>query len=568
MIAGLSTLRALVLAAAGLLALATGPVVAQPGQTVEPISSEGLREAATNIAQELVSQFADRFNRATPRMFVAVQPIGDEAPGLPADVRARITREIEIAISRAGRQRFDVVPRESLMEVWRTQADFSNADIRERLRQANAQIQVIGVAEVSGNQLELSYRAYDVRASETTAVIATALPQQVRIDPRALETRDFAPAIADAARALAAQISRGTVARGEPVLQQTGRSDPLGNEALDRLFQQLRDILPRERVRAAGQQSITGGDGEPAPAPTDVRIEAVVRPDGDRFQITFSATVGGDVRPIAVRAVNVWAASVPENARTPVAVAAGGRFSAEAEAAIVPPFDEASAVRAARALARARVVAQAQGRPLANAPSSVRDTAEATWALQALAGGITADERWAPVKAQDRSVRVSLEARVVSLDRGAGLDLKASMPMARVKAGAPFTLQISTAEAASVAVFGWIADDTLVRLYPYGRQRDLRTTGRGPLVLPRDNEPPFMSEPRPGVPEDFEALVVIASKAPLPYDRLAREVGATVEETMANARPVQDFLRELATLAARPDASVALKVVPYTVYNP
>ena len=242
--------------------------------------------------------------------------------------------------------------------------------------------------------------------------------------------------------------------------------------------------------------------------------------------------------------------------------------SADGVATIVPPFDEASAVRAARALARARVVAQAQGRPLASAPSAVRDVAQATWAVQALAGGITTDERWGRVEKLEQSVRVSLDAQVVSLDRGAALDLKASLPVSMLRAGTPFTLQITTAEAASVAVFGWIADDTVVRLYPYGRQRDLRTAAREPLVLPRQNEPPFMSEPRPGVEADFEALVVIASKAPLAYDRLAREVGATVEETMANARPVQDFLRELATLAARPDAAVALKVVPYTVYNP
>ena len=55
---------------------------------------------------------------------------------------------------------------------------------------------------------------------------------------------------------------------------------------------------------------------------------------------------------------------------------------------------------------------------------------------------------------------------------------------------------------------------------------------------------------------------MIASHEPLDYENLAREAGATVEESVSRAVPIQTFF---ASLAHQPPCNISMRVLPYQI---
>jgi hypothetical protein len=232
------------------------------------------------------------------------------------------------------------------------------------------------------------------------------------------------------------------------------------------------------------------------------------------------------------------------------------------EALVGKQLDHEGALRAARALARARAIAEETCASVAGAPAVVRDTADAGWAMQAIAGGVTYDESWLEKTDQDgKRVRTELKARVRALGGGSAPVLKVALSPPVVQSATPFSITLTTETAAYAAVFDWQSDDRVLRLYPFGDQHALPVAAGRALALPRRGEPEFTTEPRPGLTTDFEALIVVASARPLDYDGLAQEVAPTVEESMQRARPVGELFAALAKL----QTPLTLAVVPYQI---
>jgi hypothetical protein len=225
-------------------------------------------------------------------------------------------------------------------------------------------------------------------------------------------------------------------------------------------------------------------------------------------------------------------------------------------------LDKEGALRAARALARARAIAEETCTSVAGVPTVVHDTADAGWAMQAITGGVTYDESWTEKTAQDgKQVRADLKTMVHPLGGAEAPVLKVTLSPPIVPSATPFGITLNTTKDAYVAVFDWQSDDHVLRLYPFGVDHALAMRAGQPLALPRRGEPPFMTEPRPGLSTDFEALVVVASPQPLDYDGLAQEVAPTVEESMQRAKPVGELFAALAKL----QSPLALAVVPYQI---
>ena len=233
-------------------------------------------------------------------------------------------------------------------------------------------------------------------------------------------------------------------------------------------------------------------------------------------------------------------------------------------------LDRTSALRAARNLARARVVAQALGLP----PPGMTEVESEADAIGAFAGflnaGLPVDEAFRKVRPEGDSdgaerIAVRLAAQVVPIGSLLRPAVHARLEHAVYRAMEPMRIEIRSEEAAHLGLFAWGADDRVVRLYPRGAYR-LVIGPEERLELPRRGEGPILSVPLPvpGNREDHEAFVVVASPNPIDFFALARVVGGTLTDTMSAAVPGSDFL---AALAAHDPARMAVIWLPYQVHD-
>ena len=238
-------------------------------------------------------------------------------------------------------------------------------------------------------------------------------------------------------------------------------------------------------------------------------------------------------------------------------------YRAEARAETSDRLDKEGAIRAMRNLARARVVAQALG---VAAPSIdvIRSEVDGVRALTGtLDQGIPVDERLAgPWSDGPGRLKMELTARVVGIGAGGRPGVRARLEKVALRAREPIRIELSSEEAVHAAVFGWGADNRVVRLYPNPGAPELALEAGGRVILPRAGEGRLMSMPMPGNPEDHEAIIVLAASGRLALDRLAALAGGTVDESIGASVSGADFFAALGKLDT---SRLALIVLPYRV---
>ena len=263
-----------------------------------------------------------------------------------------------------------------------------------------------------------------------------------------------------------------------------------------------------------------------------------------------------DERKLIADGSDVAIASVPAELAASLTRSDGApeptkRYEAVAEAVVSARLDAASARRAARNLARARVIAQALGLD-APAVDEVRTEADAVTALgEYLGKGLPVDEQFHDLAVDDGSrIGVRLSAKVVPVGVVSRPALTATLPKTVFKAMEPITIELRSEAKVYVGVFAWGADNRVVRLYPTDAQRQLTMDAGEVLVLPAQGEGRIRSEPLrvEGNLEDHEALIVVAATESVDYGGLAPQAGATLTETMERALDGRRFLAMLATV--------------------
>ncbi len=239
------------------------------------------------------------------------------------------------------------------------------------------------------------------------------------------------------------------------------------------------------------------------------------------------------------------------------------RYRATARAVASDRLGDASARRAVRNLARARVVAQALGRK----PPDIAEIRSERDGVQALHGtldhGIPTGERFdGPVKDDSGVWRVELDARVVEVGSKVRPEFHAGLARDELRAMADIVIELSAQEQVHVGVFAWGADNKVVRLYPGAGAGGLTVPAGGRVVLPRTGEHRIRSAPLPGNEIDHEAIIVVAAGERLAFRDLAPQAGGSVAATMKAAVSAGAFFERLARLNL---SRAAVAVLPYQV---
>ena len=507
---------------------------------------------------------AERLLARIPRgAKVAVQPLDQRYAGLEPAVADPLYERILLALSNAAEDGVTLVARERLRAIYNSLEEHYQGDIGSLLRNAQADIEIICKPTFNATGIILSCSAVQLVDGVTVAIAAEHFP----INRRAAHFDVAIDAIADR---LAQGAPPGTVAL-VPLLD-TGVETALARRIGERLDDKIATAMTKRlRSRAAeGAANAALGSGEaPDSAVPHYRLRGQLRRlDDERFRVDARLLQGE--RKLIAAGTDVAIASVP--ADLAASLARGDtpeltkRYEAEAEAVVSDRLDVASARRAARNLARARVIAQALG--LATpAVDEVRSEADAVVAMgEYLGRGLPVEEQLHDFAVDEGSrIRVRLTAKVAPVGVASRPKVTAKLQKTVFKAMEPISIELRSEARVYLGVFSWGADNKVVRLYPSAALGELTMEAGEVLMLPPQGEGPIRAEPLPtkGNLEDHEALIVVAATKNMDFGRLAGPVGATLTETMERALEGAKFL---SALARSEPSRLSVAVLSYQVH--
>jgi len=247
-----------------------------------------------------------------------------------------------------------------------------------------------------------------------------------------------------------------------------------------------------------------------------------------------------------------------------------GYFSAVGEAVVSSRLDRASALRAARNLARARVVAQALGQGDPPIHEVVTEADAASLLANTLAHGLSFDETFEIADPQGAGERVAvrLDARVRSLGGVITPSVRATLEQSVYRTGEYMRIGMEADARTYIGIFSWDALNRVARVYPDGDQAQF-TMGAGEMLrLPHASENrQLASAPLPGTSsapnlEDHEMFIVLTSTTPIDFSNLGPSIGASASETAAAAIDGTAFFQALSNMDLSRMAVIAL---PYQV---
>ena len=562
---------------AGMLATGT-PGLSSPVFAADPTGQDSATAGGTSDPESSVSSaaaLADGLLATMPSgSRLAVRPLHEKETGLPPAAGDRLYESVLNAVVRSadGRQ-VNVLARTRLREIYDSLEEFDQGNVSSMLTAAQADIEIICRVFPFARGVTLSCGALDLRTAVDVAHAEARFAIERPVAPLDLAVARIAGRVVDGAPQTGA-IDRVTLTDAS-----VGRSSTDLGVHVGALLEAETHRKMAERARREGNAARAAAVLATAPEGSGeiprYRLTGALWPlDGERLRVHVRLQHAG--RTLVATGADVAVASLPQALVAGPAIgsgtppAAGRMYEAVAEAVVSGRLDRDSALRAARNLARARVVSQALGLP----PPHVTEVTTEADAVLAFGGlldaGLPVDERFREIRPEDDSageerVAVHLAARVVSLGNLIRPAVGARLDRTVYEALTPIKIEIRSEEKAYLGVFAWGADNRVVRLYP--REDPVLSIGAGETVfLPRRGEGRILSAPLPvpGNREDHEAFVVVAAPKPLDFAALAPAVGETLSGTMKRAVDGSGFL---AALAGQDPARMSVMWLPYSVHE-
>ena len=221
-----------------------------------------------------VESFERVVQSVPPGKAVAVRPFTEAETGLPQTVADRLYDKLVSSLFEASRGRHQLREREDLKVLFRSAAEFSNAEIKDLLEAARADVDVLCDVTPDLRGVHLSCRATDI----LEATIVGRGDQLIPLE--AANVQPFEPALIRLAGDLWPAIAdMGSIQSGGIRDQQTGVLTDLGAHVADRLLEQFNArFAEAERKRGrdrAFQDAVAPGDAQEA-ALRDYRLSGVI----------------------------------------------------------------------------------------------------------------------------------------------------------------------------------------------------------------------------------------------------------------------------------------------------
>ena len=531
---------------------------------VSPFADQDSAQPADDLADAPAAALAAQLMDDIPAgAKVALKPLDHRYAGLESAVADPLYERLLLALSNAAADDVTLVARKRLPAINRSRDEFDQGDIKSLLLNAQADIEII--CEPNSNATGIT-----LYCSATRLVNTVTLAMAKAHFPITRDAADFNVALNAIATRLGEVAPPGRIALA-PFLD-TGLETALTRYIGQRLEDKIVTRMEQRLGSAAIANAVRGtGNAAGSDMPRYRLRGQLHRLDAERFRIDARVLLGE--RKLIAAGADVAIASVAEGLAASLvgnnaAPEPTRRYEAVAEAVVADRLDAASARRAARNLARARVIAQALGLD-APAVAEVRTEADAVAALgEYLSEGLPVDEQFHDYRAgvgEGSRIGVRLTATVAPVGVASRPAVTAKLPKKVFKAMEPIVITLRSKATVYVGVFSWGADNKVVRLYPNATRKQLVLRAGEALQLPSHGDGTIRSEPlrTAGNLEDHEALIVVAATQRVDYGALAPAAGATLAETMKRAKDGGKFL---AALAAAGPSRMSVSVLGYQVH--
>ena len=488
---------------------------------------------------------------------VGLRPLSVDPTGpspLPDDVRDHLSERLLEAVLNAD-ERITLQTRHLINEVYGTLREYANTvDLKKLLEAAGAEVEIFCNTELKAveSRINVSCTAELLTETETLAHADVDVPVE--------RNRMFDVVIEDLAERIVRDLPQDGTLRAVR-LSERGQRSELSEFMGNRLKSSVSERILRHENW--GMWQAIGGD---AGSDQSTRPEYVLSGElwcaADEGVVQLIVDVDdpeGDPPRLFGRSAQVPVDSLPSGLRC-AAGASERRHEAVGATVMSEGLDRNAAERAARNLARARVIARGLGMSLPDV-EVVSDERQA-FAVVApyLSRGLPVDEQELLLTPADRAngedrAVVRLSARVVAV--GTSGEVTAFLEDDHYEVDEPIRIQIESDRALHVGVFAWRGDERVIRLYPRDGER-LQLEAEAKLVLPRPDE----SEITPGrlavggVKQRHEAIVVVAAPASMNYSVAAPVAGDD------RGSPVGEFFAALSGLSL---GDMTVVVLPYQV---
>ncbi|WP_316859568.1 DUF4384 domain-containing protein [uncultured Cohaesibacter sp.] len=240
-------------------------------------------------------------------------------------------------------------------------------------------------------------------------------------------------------------------------------------------------------------------------------------------------------------------------------------FLATGKAVIGAELVEQEALTAAKLLARARAISTALN---LDPPKIglVRRSQEIPRLIGYLNEGLPYDES-VSVEKGENVVEVTVRMKVQPLFHNDDVTARIKSPV--LLSGDPLQISVMSEKSLYFGLFGWQADGTVIRIFPFRHRDKIRLYEKRPTILPSK---PFgldelTSMPLEGAQSNHEALVLITSSRPMDLGRLAKRVARKNENWQKRGHRDSQFFSMLSLQVQAAPKGTSILFVPYQVVD-
>jgi hypothetical protein len=150
-----------------------------PNELIAAPKSKKTVSRSMVVLDHLASELLESLN---PNSLVAIRPFSKKETGIPEKLSSSLINGLVGSLRRQTNYKMNVVEREKLLKIWEEVEQFKDSHINRLVKEAGADILIIGDIRTRKKGLELSFRAYDTRSGNTGKIIASTRLHYLEID--------------------------------------------------------------------------------------------------------------------------------------------------------------------------------------------------------------------------------------------------------------------------------------------------------------------------------------------------------------------------------------------------
>ena len=143
------------------------------------LTSAAVAEEQSKVFDDFAGEMLETID---PNVKVAIQPFNSKKVDLPEKITTGFNNRLVDSLLKKSDFKINIIERAKLEDIWKEAEEFGNADFDKLVKEADAEILIIGDLRLRKGGVEISYRGYDLRQGKRGKIIASTRTQNLDFD--------------------------------------------------------------------------------------------------------------------------------------------------------------------------------------------------------------------------------------------------------------------------------------------------------------------------------------------------------------------------------------------------